>query len=98
MTLVPPFRPLCSASVAGILNWAISLAGLDPTKYSAKNFRPTGATWAIQEGMNSEQVRQLGRWKDPTTFYKHYVHANPDSQMTDAILLESPQPLETSIL
>ncbi len=86
ISLVPPYWALCAGTVAGILNWAIELAGLDSSIYSAKNFRPTGATTAIDQGMNSEQVRALGRWKNQDTFLKHYVHSQPSTKMTDAIL------------
>ncbi len=86
LQLTKPFRPLCSTAIAGILNWAIALAGLDSNQYSAKNFRPTGTTKAISAGMCPDQVQQLGHWKGTETFRKHYVHALPSRDMTSAIL------------
>ncbi len=86
ISLVPPFQPLSTAAVTGILNWAIALAGLDNQTFSAKNFRPTGATAAVEAGMDPQQVQAIGRWKGSETFFKHYVHTNPSVHMTDAIL------------
>ncbi len=86
LTLAAPYRPLSSSAVAGVLNWSIVLAGLDPKLYTAKNFRPTGATLAVENGMDAEQVRVLGRWKTSETFFKHYVHARPHLQMSTAIV------------
>jgi hypothetical protein len=34
--------------------------------FLAKSFRPTGATSAIEIGINPEKVRKVGHWKDST--------------------------------
>ncbi len=60
VTLKRPYVAINANTVAKILNAAIQLAGLDPTQYSAKNFRPTGATMAITNGQNPEQICALG--------------------------------------
>ena len=46
LTLNRPYRALCASGIAKILVKAISYAGLDGLGYSAKSFRPTGATGA----------------------------------------------------
>ena len=68
LTLKPPYCLLCADAVWGIFNKSIVLAGLGRKEYSAKNFRPTGATMAIQAGMPLDQVHQIGCWKSTDTF------------------------------
>ncbi len=73
LTLNKPFRALSATAVTNILNDSIFWAGLDRHVYSAKNFRPTGATGAISTGMKAREVQVLGRWKSEETFKKHIV-------------------------
>ena len=72
LTLRKPYKHLDSASIRNILNESISRAGL--SGYTAKCFRPTGASKAIAMGLNSDTARHIGRWKCAETFEKHYVH------------------------
>ncbi|KAJ8049049.1 hypothetical protein HOLleu_01606 [Holothuria leucospilota] len=71
----PSFRPVTAKTVANILNEAINIVGLSGRGFSAKSFRPTGATLAVESGCDSEIATQIGRWKKRSVFYEHYVHA-----------------------
>ncbi len=83
LTLRRPFRGLSGAGIASVLNETIRLAGLDPKVFSAKSFRPTGATWAVQSGVKPETAMQIGRWKTQETFLGHYVYPQaPDNYST----------------
>lgn len=64
---------------------AISLAGLDGCGYSAKSFRPTAATTAINLGCNPDTVRKIGRWHSMDVFYEHYVHTKPPDGYLDQL-------------
>lgn len=86
LTLRPPFKALEASSVAKILDESISLAGLGGQGFSAKSFRPTGATSAIEKGINPEIVRKVGRWKDAEVFFAHYVHARTPDNFTDEVI------------
>ncbi len=86
VSLRPPFTPLSTTTISHILNSVIILAELDHRVFSAKNFRPTGASTAVTHGMDPAQVQALGRWKSPDTFLKHYVHSTPHKGITDSIL------------
>lgn len=86
LSLRAPYQALKSSSIAKILEKAISLAGLDGHGYSAKSFRPTGATSAIDQGVNAEITRKIGRWKNSEVFFAHYVHSNAPSSFTDDII------------
>jgi integrase len=75
LTLREPFTAIKSDTVGNILCQAIKLAGLQG--YSAKDFRPTGATVAINNGVDPKIVQRLGRWKTDSVFFEHYVHSKP---------------------
>lgn len=86
LTLKKPYRALDASTIGDIMNESIKLAGLGGKGYSAKSFRPTGATVAIETNQNPAQVMKTGRWKTQSVFLDHYVHAkNPDSY-SDSVL------------
>ena len=87
LTLIKPFRAISGSTVSNILGNAIQLAGLEGQGYSAKFFRPSGATAAVACGHDYEKVRKLGRWKTETVFLDHYVHVKPDPKITKDVLL-----------
>jgi integrase len=86
LSLSQPPTPLSAAGVAAILTQAISLAGLAHQGFTAKSFRPTGATAAVSLGHDPEKVRRLGRWKTQSVFFDHYVHTKLPSDYTDSVL------------
>ena len=79
-------KPVTVTVISGILNKAMKLAGLDSKVYSAKSFRPTTATAAVEAGLKPDQARAIGRWQCQETFEHHYVHALPDKAFTDKVL------------
>jgi len=58
-------------------------AGIEET--TARSFRKTGASTAINKGVDADLVMKLGRWKSPDVFFKHYVDWEKTS-LTDTIL------------
>ena len=85
LTLHAPFRAIQADTVGHILEEAIRLCGL-PREFTAKYFRPTGATKAIEEGQDPEIVRKLGRWKSSQVFYDHYVHSKTPAGLVMSVL------------
>ena len=77
ITLQPPFRALRTSTIANIMEEAIRTAGLENKGYSAKSFRPTGETAAIDSGQNPDIVMKTGRWKTASVFRDHYVDLQP---------------------
>ena len=76
----------CHAIQASILQEAIVLAGLEGQGFTAKCFRPTGATTGVKAGCDSNIVRTVGRWKSQEVFEEHYVHTVAPSNFTDKLL------------
>ena len=86
LSLKAPYGAISATGVARILDRAIVEAGLDGQGFSAKHFRPTAATVALEKGVAADTVRKIGRWKSRETFEAHYVHAFPVLSFTDKVL------------
>lgn len=86
LALTPPHGAITAKTVAGIMNTAIDLAGLSGQGFSAKCFRPTGATIAVETGCDPEVAMRLGRWKTRSVFFDHYVHSKPPDTFSANIL------------
>lgn len=84
--LQAPYSAICAATVGKILDEAILLAGLPTSEFSAKSFRPTGATIAMEEGHNAADVMKVGRWKTQAVFFEHYVHNKTPASFTNSII------------
>ena len=89
LTLRPPYSAIDSSTVSRILEEAIALAGLSNAEFTAKSFRPTGATTAISNDINPEIVRKVGRWKNQEVFFSHYVHSVTPSDFTDKLICDN---------
>ena len=74
---------LSAERVAKIMTMTLVAAGIEET--TARSFRKTGASTAINKGVDPDLVMKLGRWKSPEVFFKHYVDWE-QSSLTDAIL------------
>ena len=82
-----PYSALSASLIAKILVKSIDMAGLGNQGFSAKSFRPTGATAVVQNGVHPDRVPNIGRWKNAECFEKHYVHVQPKEGTSDCILL-----------
>ena len=69
--------------IAKIMTQTLKDAGIDET--TARSFRKTGASAAINRGTDPDLVMKLGRWKSVDVFYKHYVDW-VGADLTDSIL------------
>ena len=85
LALKSPFAAVSARMVSRILERSIVLAGLGGHGYTAKCFRPTGATYAVQAGENPDMIRKVGHWKNRETFENHYIHIHPLKQFSDTI-------------
>jgi len=86
LSLYSPYKALSAQTIASVLEDSIADAGLDKKLYTAKSFRPTGATVQIEKGVDPKTVMKMGRWKTDTVFFEHYVHSRTPSTFTDNIV------------
>lgn len=75
LSLRKPYDALSASSIGKILDEAIDIVGLSGKGFTAKSFRPTGATTAIEAGIDPHIVQKVGRWKSHDVFFQHYVHS-----------------------
>ena len=85
LSLNRPHTALSAASVAKLLEESIDLVGLKGQGFSAKSFRPTGATTAIDAGMDPKVVQKVGRWKCQEVFFDHYVHSRTPVEFPSSV-------------
>jgi len=69
--------------IAKIMTQTLQNAGIDDT--TARSFRKSGASTAINKGADPDLVMKLGRWKSVDVFYKHYVDWDR-ADLTNSIL------------
>ena len=85
LNLKRPYSALTAQSIAACLNDTLKVINLYP-KYTAKDFRPTGATIQVKKGVHPKTVRKVGRWKTDTVFFDHYVHSKTPEDFTDNVI------------
>ena len=85
LTLNMPYAALSAAGVADTLNKSIEEAGLKNSGYSARSFRPTGATAYVTSGVENHITRTIGRWKSEECFNSNYVYPLSSVSATDKL-------------
>ena len=78
---------MSASTVSHVLQEAITAAedfGL-AKGHRPKDFRPTGATRAVQLGFDTDDVQRLGRWETRSVFLEHYVHNEITSSFTQTL-------------
>ena len=86
LTLRSPFKAITASTIAQVLQAAIQAAGLGDRGFSAKSFRPTGASVAISSNCPPETAMQIGRWKTSEVFFSHYVYPRAPGDYTSRVL------------
>ena len=86
ISLRAPYSTLSASGVAKILNECIKEAGLSESDFSARCFRPTGATAYVSSGVEHHITRTLGRWKSEECFNTNYVYPLSAVSATDKML------------
>lgn len=81
---------LLSAQVGQILKRACTLAGLGAV-FTARNFRPGGATRGIEGGLPLDLVMHIGRWRSADTVYAHYLRSARPVNVSDTLLAVPPR-------
>ena len=54
-----------------VMRSLLEACSLDPTFYKGHSFRIGAASWAAQNGLSDQQIRQLGRWSSDA--FKKYI-------------------------
>ena len=81
-----PFQAASSSGNFRCFKKAMNFAGIDWSKFSPKDFRPTGAATAIEAGIDPSSVQAIGYWKTSDVFFRL---AKPPVNYTDTEVLET---------
>ena len=84
LALKSPYHGLSVGTISKVLKDVIKSAGLEG--YSAKDFRPMGATAAMQAGIPELAVKKIGRWHSFHFFMEHNVQVHETQDYTDKFL------------
>lgn len=77
--------PLHANQIGAILKEACKLAGLAPF-FTARNFRPGGATRGIEGHLPLDLVMHIGRWRNHDTVYNHYLRSARTINSSDVLV------------
>ncbi len=69
LSLNKPYHGVSAGTISSVLEESILLAGLAGQGYTAKSFRPKGATAAVNMGINPRTAMQIGHWKMQEVFF-----------------------------
>ena len=76
ISLQPPFLPLSSNSLSRITREMLSLFGVNSVLWKPHSTRGAGVSMFKNLGLTSEQVCELGAWKNSATFGQFYLRLN----------------------
>ena len=74
LTLKSKFEQVSVSTVISILNEAIKLSGVPQREFSARYFRLSAAQHALNSGVFTDVIQQLGRWKTRSVMLDHYCN------------------------
>ena len=72
----PPFVPLKANSIGSITKQSLQKLGVDTTVWKAHSTRGAGVAMYKSLGFTSEEVCELGKWKNVSAFTSHYLRLN----------------------
>ena len=72
----PPFVPLKANSIGSITKQSLQKLGVDTTVWKAHSTRGAGVAMYKSLGFTSEEVCELGKWKNVSAFTSNYLRLN----------------------
>ena len=81
----PPFVPLKANSIGSITKQSLQKLGIDTTMWKAHSTMGAGVAMYKSLGFNSEEVCELGKWKNVTAFTSHYLRSNSTDKVGSKI-------------
>ena len=83
LSLIRPFKPISSSTIARWVKEVLSLSGIDTTKFKAHSTRGASATAATDRGVSISEILQLGDWSQESNFQKFYYRLNLTLQVAE---------------
>ena len=71
--LTPPYAPLTAKSLGSVTKMWLHMLGVPTNIFGAHSTRGAAVNMFKRLGLSSDQVAQLGKWKNLEAFSKHYL-------------------------
>ena len=96
--LTPPYRPLQANTIGSITKQELAKLGIDISVWKPHATRGAGVTMYKNMGLTSEQVCEIGKWKNVSAFSSHYLRLGASNVAASKIneLVHNVSPLETA--
>jgi hypothetical protein len=83
LQLTPPYRPLTANTVNSITKKLLLNLGVPMSVWGAHSTRGAGVSFYKSLGLTSEQVCEIGQWKNAQAFSAHYLRLNAAQSVQD---------------
>ena len=77
----PPFVPLKANSIDSLTKQSLQKLGVDTTVWKSHSTRGAGVAMYKSLGFTSEEVCELGKWKNVSAFTSHYLRLNATDEV-----------------
>ena len=84
-TLNAPFKPICANTIAGITKRLMAKLGIQVEFFKPHSTRGAGVTLYKKLGLKSEEVCEIGKWKNVQAFQSHYLRLGACQSATRAL-------------
>ena len=85
ITTKPPFRPLKANSIGSLTRQALKKLGVNTQLWKPHSTRGAGVTMFKKLGFSSEEVCEIGKWKNVAAFTSHYLRLGAAQKVGQAI-------------
>jgi hypothetical protein len=85
-TLQAPYTALTASRIAAVTKVALAKVGVSTKSFAPHSTRGAGVNMYKKWGFSSEQVCEIGKWKNVQTFSAHYMRLNAAQEVERALL------------
>ena len=98
VSLTPPFVPLKANSIGSLTRAGLKTLGIDTSVWKPHSTRGAGVIMMKKLGLSSEEVCEIGKWKNVAAFTSHYLRLNATDKVGSAIsnMVHSVSPLRSA--
>ena len=81
ISLKPPFIALKANSLGSLTRRALAQLGVNTSVWKPHSTRGAGVTMLKQLGLSSEEVCEIGKWKNVAAFTSHYLRLGASTKV-----------------
>ena len=93
ISLKPPFIALKANSLGSLTRRALAQLGVNTSVWKPHSTRGAGVTMLKQLGLSSEEVCEIGKWKNVAAFTSHYLRLEASTKVGGQITANGAQSL-----